>query len=319
MSYFKHTIRGFAVAGLTLIASSALAQDLKIIAPAAPGGGWDAASRSIQQVLTQTKLAKNVQVTNVPGAGGTVGLAQFINNAKGDPNQLMVNGITMVGAILTNKSPVSLDQVTPIARLTGDPLVIVVPTDSPHKSVKDLAAAVKADPAKVTWAGGSAGGADHILAALFTKAAGSDPGKVNYIAFSGGGEALAAILGGKVTAGISGYGEFESQIKTGKLRALAVSSGQRLAGADVPTLKEQGMDVEVVNWRAIMGAPGITAEQRKLLTDTFEKMVKSKEWAELLKARGWDDYYLSGDPFTTFLKEEQVRVAEVLRSVGLVK
>ena len=231
----------------------------------------------------------------------------------------MVNGITMVGAILTNKSPVSLDQVTPIARLTGDPLVIVVPADSPHKSVKDLAAAVKADPAKVTWAGGSAGGADHILAALFTKAAGSDPGKVNYIAFSGGGEALAAILGGKVTAGISGYGEFESQIKTGKLRALAVSSGQRLAGADVPTLKEQGMDVEVVNWRAIMGAPGITAEQRKGLTDTFEKMVKSKEWAELLKARGWDDYYLSGEPFTTFLKEEQVRVAEVLRSVGLVK
>ena len=319
MSYFKHTIRGFAVAGLTLIASSALAQDLKIIAPAAPGGGWDAASRSIQQVLTQTKLAKNVQVTNVPGAGGTVGLAQFINNAKGDPNQLMVNGITMVGAILTNKSPVSLDQVTPIARLTGDPLVIVVPANSPHKSVKDLAAAVKADPAKVTWAGGSAGGADHILAALFTKAAGSDPGKVNYIAFSGGGEALAAILGGKVTAGISGYGEFESQIKTGKLRALAVSSGQRLAGADVPTLKEQGMDVEVVNWRAIMGAPGITADQRKGLTDTFEKMVKSKEWAELLKARGWDDYYLSGEPFTTFLKEEQVRVAEVLRSVGLVK
>jgi len=320
VSYFKHTIRGFSVAGLTLIASSALAQqDLKIIAPAAPGGGWDAASRSIQQVLTQTKLAKNVQVTNVPGAGGTVGLAQFINNSKGDPNQLMVNGITMVGAILTNKSPVSLDQVTPIARLTGDPLVIVVPADSPHKSVKDLAAAVKADPAKVTWAGGSAGGADHILAALFTKAAGSDPAKVNYIAFSGGGEALAAILGGKVTAGISGYGEFESQIKTGKLRALAVSSGQRLAGADVPTLKEQGMDVEVVNWRAIMGAPGITAEQRKTLTDTFEKMVKSKEWAELLKARGWDDYYLSGDPFTSFLKEEQVRVAEVLRSVGLVK
>jgi len=320
VSYFKHTIRGFVAAGLTLIASSALAQqELKIIAPAAPGGGWDAASRSIQQVLTQTKLAKNVQVTNVPGAGGTVGLAQFINNSKGDPNQLMVNGITMVGAILTNKSPVSLDQVTPIARLTGDPLVIVVPADSPIKSVKELTAAVKADPAKVTWAGGSAGGADHILAALFTKAAGSDPGKVNYIAFSGGGEALAAMLGGKVTAGISGYGEFESQIKTGKLRALAVSSGQRLAGADVPTLKEQGMDVEVVNWRAIMGAPGITAEQRKALTDVFEKMVKSKEWAELLKARGWDDYYLSGEPLTAFLKEEQVRVAEVLKSVGLVK
>ncbi|MBM1174422.1 Bug family tripartite tricarboxylate transporter substrate binding protein [Microvirga arabica] len=305
---------------MTLVASSAFAQqELKIIAPAGPGGGWDSAARSIQQVLTQTGLAKSVQVVNVTGAGGTVGLAQFVNQAKGDPTQLMVNGITMVGAILTNKAPVTLDQVTPIARLTGDPLVIVVPANSPIKSVKELADAVKADPAKVTWAGGSAGGADHILAALFAKAAGSDPSKVNYIAFSGGGEALAAMLGGRVTAGISGYGEFESQIKAGKLRALAISSGKRLANADVPTLKEQGMDVEVVNWRAIMAGPDITAEQKKTLTETVEKVVKSKEWAEILKQRGWEDFYLAGEPFQAFLKEEQVRVGDVLKSVGLVK
>lgn len=319
MSHFTKTIRSVAMAAMTLVASSALAQqELKIIAPAGPGGGWDTAARSIQQVLTQTGLAKSVQVVNVTGAGGTVGLAQFVNTAKGDPNQLMVNG-TMIGAILSNKSPVNLDQVTPIARLTGDPLVIVVPANSPIKSVKELADAVKADPAKVTWAGGSAGGADHILAALFTKAAGSDPAKVNYIAFSGGGEALAAMLGGRVTAGVSGYGEFESQIKAGKLRALAISSGKRLANADVPTLKEQGMDVEVVNWRAIMAGPGITAEQRKALTDTVEKVVKSKEWAEILKQRGWEDFYLAGAPFETFLEEEQVRVGDVLRSIGLVK
>lgn len=320
MSHFTRTIRSVAVASMTLVASAALAQqELKIMAPAGPGGGWDSAARSIQQVLTQTGLAKSVQVTNVTGAGGTVGLAQFINNATGDPNQLMVNGITMVGAILSNKAPVNLDQVTPIARLTGDPLVIVVPATSPLKSIQDLAAASKADPAKVTWAGGSAGGADHILAALFTKAAGADPAKVNYVAFSGGGEALAAMLGGKVTAGISGYGEFESQIKSGKLRALAISSGKRLAGADVPTLKELGMDVEVVNWRAIMAGPGITADQRKALTDTMHKLVKSKEWTETLKQKGWDDYYLAGEPFGAFLKDEQARVGEVLKSVGLVK
>jgi putative tricarboxylic transport membrane protein len=320
VSHFTKTIRGVALTAMTLVASSAFAQqELKIIAPAGPGGGWDSAARSIQQVLMQTGLAKSVQVTNVTGAGGTVGLAQFVNQAKGDPNQLMVNGITMVGAILTNKSPVNLDQVTPIARLTGDPLVIVVPANSPIKSVKELADAVKADPAKVTWAGGSAGGADHILAALFVKAAGSDPAKVNYIAFSGGGEALAAMLGGRVTAGISGYGEFESQIKAGKLRALAVSSGKRLSGADVPTLKEQGTDVEVVNWRAVMAGPGITADQKKSLTETIEKLVKSKEWAEILKQRGWEDFYLAGEPFTAFLKEEQSRVGDVLRSVGLVK
>ena len=320
MSHLTKTIRGVAFAAMTLVASSAFAQqELKIITPAGPGGGWDSAARSIQQVLTQTGLAKSVQVVNVTGAGGTVGLAQFVNQAKGDPSQLMVNGITMVGAILTNKSPVTLDQVTPIARLTGDPLVIVVPANSPIKSVKELADAVKADPAKVTWAGGSAGGADHILAALFAKAAGSDPSKVNYIAFSGGGEALAAMLGGRVTAGISGYGEFESQIKAGKLRALAISSGKRLANADVPTLKEQGLDVEVVNWRAIVAGPDITAEQKKSLTETVEKVVESKEWAEILKQRGWEDFYLAGEPFTAFLKEEQVRVGDVLKSVGLVK
>jgi putative tricarboxylic transport membrane protein len=307
-------------AAAAMLATSAHAQlELKIMAPAGPGGGWDAAARSLQQAMTATGVAKSAQVTNVTGAGGTVGLAQFVNAAKGDGNQLMVNGITMVGAILTNKAPVNLEMVTPIARLTGDPLVIVVPASSPHKTVQDLAAAVKADVGKVTWAGGSAGGADHILAALFVKAAGGDPAKVNYIAFSGGGEAVAAIVGGKVTAGISGYGEFEGQIKTGKMRALAVSSGERPQGIDVATLKEQGMDVEVVNWRAVVAGPGITPEQRKTLADAVEKTVKSREWAEILKARGWDDYYLPGDEFAAFLKAEQTRVGDVLKSIGLVK
>ncbi|MGO4738496.1 Bug family tripartite tricarboxylate transporter substrate binding protein [Bosea sp. 2KB_26] len=294
-------------------------QELKIIAPAGPGGGWDGAARSIQQVLTETKAVRGVQVTNVTGAGGTIGLAQFINGAKGDPNQLLVNGITMVGAILTNKSPVTLDQVTPLARLTGDPLVIVVPETSPHKSMKDFLAAITSDVARVTWAGGSAGGADHILAALVTKVAGADAGKVNYVAFSGGGEALAAMLGGRVTAGVSGYGEFEGQIKAGKLRALAISSGKRLDGVDVPTLKELGYDVEVVNWRAVMAAPGINAQQKAQLTKLFDTMVASGEWKALLKARGWDDYYLAGEPFAAFLRKEQVRVGDILRTIGLVK
>ena len=309
-------LAGAMTAGLATVATAQM--ELKIIAPAAPGGGWDQTARSMQQALTTSGSAKNVQVTYVPGAGGTVGLAQFVN-AKGDTNQLLVNGFVMVGAILTNKSPVSLDQTTPIARLTAEPLAIVVTADSPIKSAKDLAAAVKTDPAKVTWAGGSAGGVDHIAVALFAKEAGADPTKINYIPFSGGGEALAAILGGKVTAGISGYGEFEGQVKAGKLRVVALTSTQRVQGIDAPTLKEAGINLEIINWRSVVAPPGITPDQRKALTDTIDKMAKSKEWAEILKQKGWDDAYLSGDGFAAFLKQEQARVKEVLTSVGLVK
>ncbi len=279
----RNLFLGLLVASATLFTTSAaFAQmELKIIAPAAPGGGWDQTARSIQQVLVAEKLVKSAQVINIAGAGGTVGLAQFVNSAKGDGNQLMVNGFVMVGAILLNKSPVSLSQVTPIARLTEETQVMVVPANSPIKNAKDLAEATKKDVAKVTFAGGSAGGVDHIMAALFVGGVGADASKVNYVAFSGGGELLAAILGGKVTAGISGYGEYEGQIKAGKLRAIGVTSPQRLPGVDVPTFKEQGIDLVLTNWRSVVAAPGISDAQKKALADLVDKLAKSAAWKEV--------------------------------------
>ena len=303
----------------TVLATSAVAQmELKIIAPAAPGGGWDQTARALQQAMATEKLVKSAQVINIPGAGGTVGLAQFVNN-KGDANTLLVNGFVMVGAILLNKSPVNLSQVTPIARLTEETQVIVVPTSSPIKHAKDLAAAVKKDVARVTFAGGSAGGADHILAGMFVAAVGGDPSKVNYVPFSGGGESLAAIMGGRVTAGISGYGEYEGQIRAGRLRAIGVSSPQRLPGVNVPTFKEQGIDLVLTNWRSAVAAPGITDAQKKMLAELIEKTVKSKTWQAQLKQKGWIDAYLGPDEFSRFLKSEIGRVEEVLKRLGLVK
>lgn len=292
---------------------------LTLTAPAAPGGGWDSTARQMQGALVKAGIVKNVQVVNVTGAGGTVGLAGLVNNAKGDGNQLMVMGLVMTGAVLTNNSPVTLSQVTPIARLTGEYEMIVVPANSPIKDMKDLVAALKKDVGAVSWGGGSAGGTDHILAGLVAKAAGVDPSKVNYIAHSGGGEAMANIIGGKVTVGVSGVGEFASQIKAKRLRGLAVSSPKRIDGVDVPTLKEAGLDVELSNWRGVVAAPGLSDAQKKELLATVDKLVKSKEWKEILEKQDWTDLYLPGDEYAKYLKEQDATVSATLKSIGLVK
>lgn len=314
-------LKGLTVAGLamTMGLGAATAQEFEfnIIAPAGAGGGWDAAARSIQSTMTDIGQARSAQIINVTGAGGTVGLAQFATSAGSDPNQLLVGGITMVGAIISNQSPVDLTQVTPIARLTGDPLVVVVPASSDIQTIDDLLAAAKADVGGTIWAGGSAGGADHMLAALLIEAAGEDPSKVNYVAYSGGGEALAAMLGGQVTAGVSGYGEWQSQIEAGELRALAISYPDPIEGIEAQPLKAQGVDVELVNWRAVFAAPDISDEDKARLSAAFEEMVNSDQWKEILAARGWSDHYMPADEFTAFLAEETEQVGSILKALGL--
>lgn len=313
----KHFLLASLLAGA--IALPAAAADYSIMAPAAPGGGWDQTARTMQTALQTEKISSKVQVMNVPGAGGTIGIAQFASQQKGNPNALMVGGYVMVGAILTNKSPVTLKDVTPIARLTGEYEVIVVPASSDIKSIADLTAKLKANPGSVSWGGGSAGGTDHITAGLIAKAAGVDPTKVNYIAFSGGGEALAAILGGQVTAGISSYGEFEGQIKAGTLRLLAISSEKKVEGINAPTLKEGGLDVVIQNWRMVAAAPGLTPEQKKAVTADVEKLAKSKTWQDNLKTKGWIDTYLSGPEFDAQLAKDIAATETILKDIGLVK
>lgn len=312
-------LAALATSGSILLPGAAFAalEALTLVAPAKPGGGWDQTARSMQEVLQTAGIVQAVQVENVAGAGGTVGLAQFANR-KGDASAILVGGLVMLGAILTNKSPVSLKDVTPLARLTGEYEVIVVPAASELKSMGDLAAKLKADAGSVSWGGGSAGGTDHILAGLIAKAAGADVTKLNYVAFSGGGEALAAIVGGHVTCGVSGLGEFEAQIKAGELRALAISSGERLPGLDAPTLKESGLDVELANWRGVFGAGELADADKAGLLDAVDQMVKSDGWKKTLETKGWIDTYLAGDAFAAFLADEETRVTAVLKEIGLV-
>jgi putative tricarboxylic transport membrane protein len=296
-----------------------LPQSLRIMVPAAPGGGWDQTSRLMQTVLQEEKIVKTVEVFNVAGAGGTVGLARLATTEKGKGDLLMTMGAVMVGAILTNKSPVGLDKSTPIARLTAEYEVVVVPTSSPHKNLGDLMKALKADPGAVSWAGGSAGGIDHILVGLIGKEIGVPGPKLNYVPYSGGGEALAAILGGHVTAGVSGYGEWLSQIQAGQLRVLAVSSDQRIPGSEFPTLREQGVNVALANWRGVVAPPGVRDGDRKALIAVMEKMAKTGAWKKILQNRQWNDYFLAGDPFVKFVKAENARIQTILKEIGLSK
>jgi putative tricarboxylic transport membrane protein len=321
---YRRTLLAFAAVVGASLATAGLTpafalDDLRIIAPAKPGGGWDQTARSLQEVMQAAGAAKAVTVENVAGAGGTVGLAQLVDREKGNGDVLMVTGLVMIGAILTNNSPATLEQSTPVARLTGEYEVIVVPASSEFKTLADLTAKLKADPGSVAFGGGSAGGTDHIIAGLLTKAVGGDVTKLNYVPFSGGGEALAAILGGHVAAGISGYGEWAGQIQSGELRVLGITSPERVAGIDAPTLKEQGVDVELANWRGIVASPGLDDAQKKALLDAVDQAVKSDQWKKVLADRGWTDLYLAGDDFAALIASENARTKEILQTIGLVK
>lgn len=312
-------ILALAAAAALLSATTAFAQvsELKIMAPAAPGGGWDQTARTIQSTLQAEGLASNIQVENVGGAGGTIGLQQFVNNATGDGSATIVGGYVMVGAIIANDSPVSLADVTPIARLTGEYVVVVAPSASPIDNAEQLAEALRADVGGVTWAGGSAGGVDHIAAGLIAKAAGADPAEINYIPYAGGGEALAALLGNQVTVGISGYSEFSAQIEAGALKVIGITSAERQPYLDAPTFVEQGFDVDVQNWRMIAGAPGITDEQRDALISTIRAMSESATWNAELETKGWVNTYLDGADFAAYLDEEAEQTAAILQELGI--
>ena len=293
-------------------------QAINIMAPASAGGGWDGTARAMQTALAVT-TGQTVTVYNVSGAGGTVGLAQFVSDAKGNPHEMMVGGLVMVGAIETNKSAVNLSQVTPLARLTAEAEAIAVVADSKYENLQQLVDDFKADPTAISWGGGSAGGTDHILVGLIAQAVGVDPAKINYIAHSGGGEATAAILSGAVSAGVSGVSEFTDQVEAGQMRILAVSSDERMESIDAPTIKEAGVDVSLINWRSVFGPPDLTTEQRDAVIVALQKMHDSDEWQQALESNAWDDFFLAGDEFDTFLQEEITRIQSVLRDIGLVQ
>jgi putative tricarboxylic transport membrane protein len=314
---FLKTMAAMAAAGTLPSAWAQSAANIKMMIPANPGGGWDSTGRALGKAMSDGKLAESVQYENKGGAAGAIGLAQFANSAKGDPNALMMMGAVMLGGIITGKPPVGLDKVTPIARLTSEYNVFVLPAGSPLKSMKDVVEQLKKDPGSVKWGGGSRGSTEHIAAAMLARSVGVDPKKINYVAFRGGGEATAAILGGNVTVGGSGYSEFAEYITAGKMIPIGVTSEKRIKGINVPTMKEQGYSVILGNWRGVYAGAGITPEQRKALTDLVVKTTKTKAWEEMLEKNGWTPALMTGKEFEDFVDYEFAALRATMHLSGM--
>ena len=289
---------------------------LYMFIPAGPGGGWDGLGRAIEQVARQAGLVGNFQFENVGGAGGSVGLPRFVSQRRGRPDSLMVAGSIMVGATLTNKTPVGIKDVTPVARMTEEAGVIVVPASSDIQDIKGLLDALKANPGAVSIAGGSAGGTDHITLGLVLKSLGRSAREGSYVAFAGGGPAQAALLGAQVKAGISGLSEFAEQIKSGRMRALATTGATRI-DPNIPTLKESGVDVVMTNWRGVFAPPGLRPDARERLVALMTEIHALPAWKEMLETRGWQDAFLTGDAFSDFLAKDQQQTEAVLKEIGL--
>ena len=314
---FLKSLAALAAVG-SLPLSAHAGANVKMMIPANPGGGWDTTGRALGKAMLDAKVADTVQYDNKGGAAGVIGLAQFVNANKGDGNALMMMGAVMLGGIITGKPQVSLDKATPIARLTTEYNVFVVPANSPLKTMKDVVTQMQADPGSVKWGGGSRGSTEHICASMLAGKVGVDPKKVNYIAFRGGGEATAAILGGNVTVGGSGYSEFAEYIAAGKMRAIGVTSSKRLPGLNVPTMKEMGYDVVLGNWRAVYGAPDISAAQRAALTALVISATNSRSWVESLEKNAWTPALLTGKAFDNFVDEQFSSLRGIMHLAGMV-
>ncbi|NML14325.1 Bug family tripartite tricarboxylate transporter substrate binding protein [Azohydromonas caseinilytica] len=314
---FLRSLLALAAAG-ALPLSARAAANLKMMIPANPGGGWDTTGRALGKALMEAGAASSVNYDNKGGAAGAIGLAQFVNSNKGNPDALMVMGAVMLGGIITGKPPVNVTQATPLARLLSESQVFVLPANSPFKTMKDVVEQMKKDPGSVKWGGGSRGSTEHIAVAMLAREVGVDPTKINYVAFRGGGEAVAAILGGNVTVGASAFTEFGEYIKTGKMKPIGVTAEQRLKDVDAPTLKEQGYNVVISNWRGVYGAPGITAEQRKALIDMITKATQTNSWKQSVAQNNWTPALLTGDAFGKFVDDEFANLRAIMVKSGMV-
>jgi putative tricarboxylic transport membrane protein len=289
---------------------------LTLIAPAAPGGGWDGFARESQQAMRVNGVVNNARVVNVPGAGGTIGLNQ-LGQMSGREDVLLVTGAVMLGAIELSNTETTFDDVTLIARAADDYNVLVVPADSPYDTIEKFVAGWAADPGGHAIAGGSLGSIDHLLSGMLGREIGLDPKQVNYVAYSGGGEVLTSLLSNTAAAGISGYNDFSDQIEAGTVRALGTSAAEPIDGIEIPTFIEAGLNVEMSNWRGYLAPAGISDETRAELVDIVTEMHATEDWEDAMTRNRWSDSFSTGAEFEEFIAAEGIRVAAIIEELGL--
>ena len=301
------------------LAQSAPAGTLRILAPASTGGGWDNTAHAIANALKAEGMVQSSTVYNTPGKAGTVGLAEF-TKLKGQKNNLMVMGFVMVAGIPINASPYDLNSdVTPIARLTTEYEVLIVPTKSPYKDAESLINAFKANPAAIRFGGSSLGGSGHIAIGKLAREVKVPMSQVRYVPSAGGAQATKAMLGGELDVVSAGYSEVEDYLKSGQVRGLAVLAPEPVAGINLPTLVEQGYDVDVSNWRGVVAPAGIDAAERARLTLLMTRLVRSRSWQQQLDQNRWNAYFASGETFDRFLRGQKTLVTQLLREVNILK
>ena len=289
----------------------------RLLIPANAGGGWDLTGRAVGQALVGSGVAAEVAYENRGGAAGTIGLAQFARVYRGDPNALMVMGSVMLGGIITGHPPVGLDQVRPLARLTNEYNVFVLPPNSPFKGMGEVLRQFKNDPGSIKWGGGSRGSTEHIAVHMIAKAMGVPPQRINYVPFRGGGEAAAAVMAGYLTVGGSGFSEFLPHITQRRMRAVAVTSSARLPGTEAPTLVELGVEVVIGNWRGVCAPAGLTESDIAALTVAIQTVLRSADWQHSLQRNQWLPDPLVGPPFEAFVAREFESLRDVLLKAGL--
>jgi putative tricarboxylic transport membrane protein len=280
-------------------AGGKLAPRLRIVIPANAGGGWDQTGRALGAALVGAGVTDEIDYENKGGKGGTVGLAYYAEKYSRDANTLLMGGMVMVGAVALQKPAVDMSRIHAIARLTSDYLVVVVAANSPIRNISDFAERMRVNPKDVPIAGGSAGGVDHVFSGVFTRGSRSKPEELVYLPFAGGAEVVQAVLSGKAAVGISGYSEFSEQLASGKLRAIGVSSKRSVFG--IPAIREQGVDVDMANWRGVFTGQDVSAERRAEMVEAVRLATNHESWQKVMKQNRWESSWLSGSNFDSFI------------------